>query len=412
MRISDGSDLRATSRPALPGRARQGPGIAGRAGVALLAAVAVLAGASVARTPPPMARIAQATLVESRTPIVERHAEAARGEAAGQPRSEGDQAVVDGWPLYRTPRGQAAFNAAMATLAATRHAAPPDKATFEACPELACDLELPTADDDGWLPTGRAWVAPNAFVIIARSPRDDGRSHRHGRRGMRYFVLHEFHNGSRNIDPYDTISSHSGSVFVPFYMSKTRRDAEGRRFVVIIQIAPLDVVSNHATNWGSAGPGVEVAKNFNEDLEPLQARAGVLLAAMLKRAAPQLEVVNHRGEEGRPMLTAWKERLAAMRERGGSAAMRLPFVPASERRIARAVAELGDLVLLPGASPRIPVAERGIVPPGAARTAAAAAGDAGEPRLVGSARSARQGGEPAPALVEPITEAVRPSGGQ
>ena len=28
---------------------------------------------------------------------------------------------------------------------------------------------------------------------------------------MRYFVLHEFHNSTRNTDPFDTISSHSGS---------------------------------------------------------------------------------------------------------------------------------------------------------------------------------------------------------
>src|SRR5690606_36467252 len=117
-----------------------------------------------------------------------------------------------------------------------------------------------------------------------------------------YFVFHEFHNSSRNTDPYDTISSHRGRVFVPFYMSKVGVDDHGRRYVAIIQVAPYDVVSVHATNYGSAGPGVEVAKNMSDDLQPLQARAGIVLARIVKRAAPLLRVVNHRGREGLSML--------------------------------------------------------------------------------------------------------------
>ena len=126
---------------------------------------------------------------------------------------------------------------------------------------------------------------------------------------MRYFVFHEFHNSTLNTDPFDTISSHSGSVFVSFYMSKQWTDANGRRFVIVVQVAPHDVVSYHATDKGSAGPGMEVAKNYSEALEPLQGLAGILVATILKTAAPQLEVVNHGGTEGLPMLNEYERRL-------------------------------------------------------------------------------------------------------
>ena len=53
-----------------------------------------------------------------------------------------------------------------------------------------------------------------------------------------------------------------------------------------------DVVSFHATDKGSAGPGMEVAKNYTDALEPLQGLAGILVATILKTAAPHLEVVN------------------------------------------------------------------------------------------------------------------------
>ena len=73
---------------------------------------------------------------------------------------------------------------------------------------------------------------------------------------------------------------------------------------------------------------MEVAKNTVDELEPLQAQAGVLVAAIVKTAAPQLAVVNHRGNEGLPMLTAYKQRLATLRERPGAPTIALPFVPA------------------------------------------------------------------------------------
>jgi hypothetical protein len=95
---------------------------------------------------------------------------------------------------------------------------------------------------------------------------------------MKYFVFHEFQNSSRNTDLYDTISSHKDSVFVPLYMSKPATDAKGRRFVIVLQVAPYDVLSIHATNWGSAGPGMEVAKNASDPVEPLQNLAGILVA--------------------------------------------------------------------------------------------------------------------------------------
>ena len=341
-------------------------------------------------------------------PIVERHMEASRDEAAELPRSEGDQRIVGGWPLYRTERGQAAFNAAMATLKATEGPAPAT-AAFKGCAALACHVTLPAMSDDGWLRAGRVWVSPAEYVLVVHSRRyRDGREYRrHGGRGMRYFVLHEFHNGTRNVDPYDTISSHSSSVFVPYYMSKTHADSRGRRFVVIVQVAPNDVVSAHATNYGSAGPGVEVAKNVNEELEPLQALAGIVLTSMVKEAAPGLRVVNHRGSEGQPMLQAWERRLEALRGASGGARVTLPFTAAAADRIAAARGRLGDLVLRPGASPRIPVAERGVVParPSAAAFTPEAAPEPVEP--VG--RAARQAAWREPSLVEPIRPALRPA---
>src|SRR5262245_2833610 len=43
-------------------------------------------------------------------PIKSRNLDVLREEATQLPRGEEDQAVVDGWPLYRTRRGQEAFN--------------------------------------------------------------------------------------------------------------------------------------------------------------------------------------------------------------------------------------------------------------------------------------------------------------
>jgi hypothetical protein len=102
--------------------------------------------------------------------------------------------------------------------------------------------------------------------VIAHSPRlRDGQSYRRRpAKAMKYFVFHEFHNSSRNTDVFDTISSHSGPVFVPLYLSKQATDARGNRFVSVVQVAPHTAVSIHATNHGSAGPGVEVAKNATD----------------------------------------------------------------------------------------------------------------------------------------------------
>lgn len=280
------------------------------------------------------------------------------------PRSESDQRVVDGWPLYRTERGQQAFNDAMAALKATDGAAP-SAAAFRDCPELSCSLALPAIGADGWVPAGRIWTSPNSYVLIAHSPR--GRAGQTYRRrslmSMRVFVFHEFHNSSRNVDLYDTISSHSRSTFVPFYMSKQTTDARGRRFVIIEQVAPYDVVSIHATNHGSNGPGIEVAKNSNDALDPMQAEAGILIATIVSKAAPLLRVVNHRGNEGLALLQAFERQRAAARGKAGRSAVALPFTPALSPHVATASARHGELILAKGASPRIPIAERPIVPP-------------------------------------------------
>ena len=199
----------------------------------------------------------------------------------------------------------------MATLKATDGAAPAAGRVQWMRKDWQCNLSLPALGADGWIPPGRIWVSPTEYVLIVHSPRlRDGQSYRRrASRDMRYFVLHEFHNSTRNTDPFDTISSHSGSVFVPLYMSKQWTDAKGRRFVIVVQVAPYDVVSFHATDKGSAGPGMEVAKNYTDALEPLQGLAGILVATIVKTAAPQLEVVNHGGTEGLPMLTEYERRL-------------------------------------------------------------------------------------------------------
>lgn len=340
-------------------------------------------------------------------PIRDRNIDVSREGAAELPRSEGDQALADGWPLYRTPRGQQAFNDAMAALKATDGKAPAPGA-FKGCGGLGCNLSLPRLGADGWIPAGRLWVSPAEYVLIAHSPRlGSERSYRRRpRRDMQYFVLHEFHNSTRNTDLFDTISSHAGSVFVPLYMSKQWTDARGRRFVIVVQVAPYDVVSMHATDWGSAGPGMEVAKNMTDELEPLQGLAGILVAAIVKAAAPQLEVVNHGGSEGLAMLTEYERRLETLR--ADAPVVQLPFVPAAAQRLATATARLDDLIARRGASDPIPVARRGIVPPrddGGTAVSSAWLATGPVPRLIGPITRATR---PEPVLVEPIRPATRP----
>lgn len=351
--------------------------------------------------------------------ILYRNVDVSRERATERPRSEGDQAIVNGWPLYRTERGQAAYNATMATLAATNGFAP-GAGAFRRCYDLDCDLGVPHIARDGWIPAGRIWISPNDYILVVHSPRPDNRRmRRRSWRSMRYFVFHEFHNSSRNTDPYDTISSHNGRVFVPFYMSKSGVDAHGRNYVALIQVAPYDVVSIHATNHGSAGPGVEVAKNMTDDLQPLQARAGIVLAAIVKRAAPHLRVVNHRGREGLSMLRGYEHWLDARRRDRQGGPVALPFVPAQQARIASAEAGLRDLIFGNRPSRRLAVAERAFVPPRSAideRVAEVRPAYDPAPRLIGPVRLARRPeptpvAAPAPEPVrepQPVHEALRP----
>ena len=353
-------------------------------------------------------------------PIKDRHIDGSREGATELPRSEGDQAIVAGWPLYRTERGQAAFNDAMATLKATDEASPA-ASVFKGCANLACKLSLPSLTPDGWIPAGRIWVSPGEYVLIVHSPRlRDGAAYQRRPPGnMRYFVYHEFHNSTRNTDPFDTISSHSRSVFVSFYMSKTWVDAKGRSFVIVVQIAPHDVVSYHATDKGSAGPGMEVAKNMTEALEPLQGQAGILVASIVKTAVPQLEVVNHGGNEGLPMLEGYQRRLEALRARPSAPPVALPFVSARPQRVATASAKLDELIARRAGSAAIPVAQRGVVPPKHEMAAVSASPPVRAafllpdyvPALIGPIRPAvRPAARSEPALAEPPRPVMRPDG--
>ena len=339
--------------------------------------------------------------------IKNKNIDTSRAEAAQEPRSESDQALAGGWPLYRSDRSQEAFNDVMATLKATDGKAPGASA-FKGCADLMCNLTLPAIGAEGWIPPGRIWISPKEYVLIAHSPRlPEGRSYnRRSFSSMRLFVLHEFQNSNGNTDLYDTLSSHSRSVFVPLYMSKQATDAQGRRFVTVVQVAPYDVVSRHASNRGSAGPGMEVSKNTADSLEPLQALAGILVTTIIKTAAPHLNVVHHRNVEGRPMLDAYDRRLAILKGRPDAATVALPFVPAKPQQVAEATANLDQLIAQPGASTSVAAAERG----NARAFAVASAGSLPAPTLIGPIRLAIRLRTPSlPKLVGPITLAIRPA---
>lgn len=312
------------------------------AGQGLLALIC-LAGVGGAAMP------ATARTATSDSPITERHTGLTREIAAGHPRKENDQVVVDGWPMYRTERGQQAFNHAMATLRATDRPAP-TAAAFQGCADLSCPLSLPRLTARGWIPAGRMWVSERDYILIVHSPRrskyDPGR--RRSRRSMRYFVFHEFHNSTGNTDVFDTISAHRASVFVPFYLGKSGRDAKGHRYAIVVQVAPHDIVSRHARVFGSAGPGIEVAKNRSERLERLQAIGGIIVAEIVRRAVPHLRMVRHRGTEGRPMLRAYQRQLATWKRARSGPRLRLPFVAAEPAAVARATAPLKELIVHAG----------------------------------------------------------------
>jgi hypothetical protein len=197
-------------------------------------------------------------------------------------------------------------------------------------------------------------------------------------------------------------------VFVPFYLSKTGIDARGHRYVVIVQVAPYNVVSVHATNYGSAGPGVEVAKNMTDELESLQERGGIVLASIVKRAAPQLRVVNHRGREGLAMLESYERRLDFLRTGHGRGTVALPYFAAQPSRIASVQGGLANLIVRPAQSRQLAVAERAFVPPRSTLEQPDARRDVAmdEPQLVGPVQLARRPDERsrqphAPVLVKP-----------
>ncbi len=294
-------------------------------------------------------------------PILQRHIALGRHAAAEAPHSEREQAIVDGWPLYRTERGQEVFNQAMATLRVTAGPSPRDS-YFRGCEELLCQLQLPNVSVNGWLPSGRLWLSPSEYVLFVRSPRSQSHSgyRRRPKNQMRVFVFHEFRNSTRNTDIYDTISAHHGSVFTPFYLSKPQRDSVGRTFVTLVQVAPYDVDSRHAANHGSRGPGIEVAKNSGEPLAAIQAKAGFVITTIMKHVEPQLHLVHHHGTEGLAMLRAYWRWRNSLRNR----VIRLPFEMATSAELASATGSFFDLVDTPGKSvARTRFAREHITPP-------------------------------------------------
>ncbi len=305
----------------------------------------------------------------SNVPITQRHANITREQAKGSPKKEAEQKIVNGWPMYRTNRGQEAFNAAMATMKATQGTVPSAK-VFNGCEDLHCHLLLPKIDKAGWIAPGRVWVSPKEYVLIVRSPRAKRRKsyRRRSRNNMKLFVFHEFHNSTRNTDVYDTISAHKFSVFVPFYLGKEGVDAYGRKFVVIVQVAPYDVVSRHVSNHGNRGSGVEIAKNKWEKLSPVQEKAGLVLTSIVTQKAPWLRVIHHRHKEGLPMLRAHKRRIAALRKVRRAPKVTLPFVPLASKQVRLVKADLGELITRKGVKRLVRVAKAKPVARSIART--------------------------------------------
>jgi len=334
-------------------------------------------------------------------PILKRHTDISREAATDRPKSEDDQAVVKGWPLYRTERGQDAYNTAMATLAATR-GGPPAATAFAGCSDLMCRLELPKMSASGWMPAGRLWVSPTEYIVLVRSPRSPrARGYRRRpKRNMRKFIYHEFLNSTRNVDVHDTVSAHSRSVFTPFYMSQPRRDAQGYRFVTLIQTAPYNVKSLHARNHGNKGTGIEVAKNYGEKLDTLQAKAGIIVVRMVKSAAPQLKVVHHRGREGKQMLMAYQRWARARKTSRGRRVLKVPFVPTDGKAIRSARASLADLLWTGKPKPLIEVASNGT-------TIASSAANTAKPQLAPAMPVYRTAGQAQPARVATADDANR-----
>jgi hypothetical protein len=119
---------------------------------------------------------------------------------------------------------------------------------------------------------------------------------------------------------------------------------------------------------------------------------------MLKTAAPQLQIVNHAGNEGLPMLAQYDRRLELLQQNPGAPAVTLPFLPASAQRMAAASARLEDLVMRRAGSAPIPVADRAVVP---RRPVAASA----SPPM----RAASFAPDAEPVLVAPLQPAPRPA---
>ncbi|MEO1719464.1 MAG: hypothetical protein AAFR23_04445, partial [Pseudomonadota bacterium] len=99
--------------------------------------------------------------------------------------------------------------------------------------------------------------------------------------------------------------------------------------------------------------GIEVAKNVRDQLQRLQAEAGILVATIVKRAEPQLRVVRHRGREGLPMLAAYRARKTMRDTNGRGAWLRLPFAAALPARVSRVRLPLNALLSTGRATRRV-----------------------------------------------------------
>ena len=235
-------------------------------------------------------------------------------------------------------------------------------------------------------------------MLIVHSPRlRDGASYRRrSQRDMRYFVLrvpqqHAQHRPLRHhLRP-------QRQRFVPLYMASSRRRPRpplrhrraGR---------PLRRRQPACHDKGSAGAGVEVAKDTSDELQPLQALGRASCHHHRQGRSPQLAVVHHRGVEGLPMLNALQRRLAILREQPEDPRRPLPFMPAHPERVARANASLHDLITSPRRLGRNPRRQCAFLPPRGTIVSA-----------TGPMRATSGGGDPVPVLVAPLRLATRPA---
>lgn len=178
-----------------------------------------------------------------------------------------------------------------------------------------------TFDKDGWLPEGE--LVPGVRIVREEWA---GRPHKGRLRDDNsIFVFHEtqvigskgepIDDARRIIDSWKSATGGRRGVYTPLMVSKTQIDREGKPYVEVIQIAPIQEYSAHASRLGNQnGSGVEVAMQQGDIPEPMQVKAAAAIADAVKGWKPDIRFVNHQDPEGLAMknvIAAREARLPA-----------------------------------------------------------------------------------------------------